>query len=299
MSYNQNSCGTTTANTGRGQCVDDASYPFKLIIVPQGKEIDTEANAKLLATWLGLINESEADRARVLPRIFKLEPSQDDPVYETGVANTKEFVREGVKSIKYSLENIPLCEHRKLRTMNGQKWAMFIVMSNGSIRGKSLDGIKFQSIPLSLFRIENRKETDGETLERTMITIEWQNPSDWDDKGVFVTPTAFDPRDLNGILDVTISVATGISTAGFTFSVAGACDSVPIEELVKADFQLLDATGDVITITSITESPSVPGTYALVATMAAETHSFNLLNQPGMTTKGYESTGAISVVVSS
>jgi hypothetical protein len=297
MSYNVLSCGTNTANTGRGQCVDPFAVAHKIILVPQGTEIDTEANAKLQATWITLINESKNERGYVLPRIFRIEPAQDDPIYEAGAKGMQEFVREGKKTVKYSLENIPLCEHKKLRTLNNQRWAMFVITDNGSIRGKSIDGTKFLPVPLNLFRVENRKESDGEAMERTMVMIEWQNPNDWDDYGVYVTPTAFDPRELNGILDVTIGAASAISVAGFTFSVAGACDSVAIEGLVAGDFTLLDSTGATVSITSVTESATVAGTYVLAATLSAGTYSFNMKQQPGMTTNGYESTGAISVTL--
>lgn len=299
MNFNVTDCSNNNKNVGKPRCSDTPSYTVAIMVCPRDKVVATKTLAMTEATWLTMLNDSVNSRCYILPSHFKVEETKEDDKYEEGVGGKKEFAREGNKSGKYFLEDIPIALHKALRTLNNQSWAFYKIQSDGSIRGKSIDDVKFLPFPAKLFRVEGRKESTGDEKERTSIMLEWENPNDWDDYGVSVKPTAFDPRELKSIVDVSITVVSALTT-GIIVNIMGAIDGEPKSGFVTADCEVLNSGGTSETIV-VAESQTIDGQYTITKTpnFSAGTYTVDLKGQPAMTTKGYEAEEAVEAVIHS
>ncbi len=295
MAFNQLNCASNFGNTGVPLCYEDFGLDRKLILVPPGSEFATSAEPIVLANWTTNINATTSDRWYPYPANVDIEDNSEDDVFEESALST-DFVKDGKKRLRYKLEAIPLGLHQQLRTHNSGKWSCFIATDEGYIKGRTVAGTKFESIPCTLLHVEKQTSVTGDALQRTYVVLEF-DASDWDDRGAWVKPTAFDPvSDLNGILDVEVYEVTSLTT-DITFGVKGLYDSQEITGLGYADL-VLDATLASEDDGTITDNSD--GTYTLTATAPPFTtgaRTITLANQPSMTTKGYEASNTLSITV--
>jgi len=297
MAYNELTCGANLGNTGLQNCKENFGYWKRLILAPADSFIDTQENALLDATWETKINDDVAVRFYPLPENGLFEPEQEATVYEELMAGKKEFIREGKDRFTSSLINISLHNHKELRKHNGRSnLGVFILTSEGYILGYTDDGVKLYPLSLDEFRVEKRTIATGENIDRTKLYVSFSDSSQWNDRGAWVKPTAFNPiTDLLGIKDVKLTV-TNQTTSGATVRVVGFSDNIGVENLVLADFVLVTSAGAAVSITSVTEIGD--GYYTLVFTALAGGHVLDLENQPAMTTKGYETLDSVTFTIS-
>ena len=129
------------------------------------------------------------------------------------------------------------------------------------------------------------------------IYIDYYQPEQWDDSGIWAKPTAFDIEDLEGIINVALTLQSASSTE-IVVDVKTKCGSVGVSGLVTADFLLtLDSDGSTVAVTA-TESTTVAGRYTLAGTFTLAAHTLKTKDQPDATTKGYETPTAIAVTPS-
>lgn len=293
-------CNGSLSNTGSAACREDFGMIGRWIIVPPGSagEFAARADALVEANWETMINAASAnDRARPLAKVFQLEANDEETIYEEGSDGAKDPVREGRYDGTY-ISLLSLCEHKKYRTMNGNKLKGYRVTKNGYIQGTT-NGTKFTPFDIELLEVEKQTRNDGSVKEKTRIRIVESNPTEWNDRGWWVKPTAFDPlTDLDGIIDVVLA-EVGVSTATSTvFTVKTDCGAKPIDGLVKADFLLVDAAGndEVAKITSITSNGN--GQYTAVwDTLGADTYTLTTSGVGTMTTQGYADTGGFDFTI--
>ena len=295
MGYNILSCGTNIGNTGLQDCVEDFGGWDSIVEVPADFEIDTQANALLEATWVTLFNAAKTSRGYKLFSNFIVEPNSEDPVIETGTYGDEEIAREGKSRLNIQLKRTSLYNHKELRTHNGQKGRGFFVFTkNGYILGKSLDGVKFLPIPLSKLYIGEQSIPLGDTFPRTSIQIEWEK-THWNDYGVWVKPTAFDPELLESVKDVTLSGTVGAT--GMTLTVVGAADSVGVAGLIAANFKLVNDASPLVDIAVVVGTDNLDGTYVLTwADQTGNNVTFTLFDQPAGT-NGYEATNSLTAAL--
>lgn len=293
MAYNDLNCSTNFQNTGLQVCNEDLGYWSKLILTPTDFEIDTASNAILEATWKTAINDDSEDRIRPFPQIKFWAENSEETQYEDGIAGSKIFVREGRYDVNMILAEIAFCLHKKLRGLNNGKWSYYIVTSNGYILGYTLDGTKFLPFSADIIRVEKQMLTDGTTALKTPVRIVGSDATEWNDNGVWVKPTAFNPINLDGIHDVILAYVGSATSTTATISVITTCDNVDVIGLVVGDFQLLNSSLVSQTINTVTDNDD--GTYTLAYdALAPDSYTFNLKAPKNQTTKGYESTGSLS-----
>ena len=296
MAYNTLNCGTNLGNTGLQKCKEDFGVWEKLILVPADLEIESEANGLLEETWIDLINSAMSSRAFPLPIHFNAEPNVEEAQYAEGWNGKQSFVREGKDIVKFTLEDIAFYNHKELRKHNGRSnLGVYILTSNGYILGYSKDDTKFLPLSLEDFRVEKRSFSDGSDVDRTMINVVFGDAKEWNDNGVWLKPTLWNPLLLDGVKDVSLT-ATLVTATGCTINVAGVSDGVALLGLALSDFSLIkDSDSSVVTITSVTPTATA-GEYTIVYPSITGTHSLNLVNQPAMTLKGYESIAAATLI---
>jgi hypothetical protein len=286
MAYNELTCGTNAGNTGLQNCNENFGQWQKIILCNDDFEIDTQANAILEATWTTAINAAQATRIYPLFDHFNAEPEQEERISEEGWAGFSETVREGKDKISFIFKNISFYNHKELRKhLNRTNLAIYIVTAQGYILGRSVDETKFLPLKLSDFYPNKRTISDGDTIDRSGVYVEFLDAKQWNDDGVWVKPTAFDPLLLEGIKDCAVSIASETATGG-TVTVQGASDGVGVVGLVSANFRLYaDSAPD--TPIAVTATDNSDGTYDCTWSTISGAHTITLFDQP-IGTSGYE-----------
>ena len=282
-------CSTIIENTGQSDCVLNVGYDVGHILVPRGTEIDTEANAKLLATWTTLIQADSGSRAYPLPMSVKQEYTQDEPVYEALSQGAETYLYTNTSKDTFFIDSQIVTPkfNSNMQSLNNGVWAAYTVTSNGYIKGKTTDNTKFLPINCSFRVLPQRKATDAEG-SHLPYTLRYDDYEDWNLYGAAVKPTAFNPKtDLEGLLDVDLAVSGTPNATTLIITASTDLNAKAVTGLVLADFTFTDSG----TPDSVTESPD--GTYTFTDIDLA-TGSADLKSPSAMTTEGYESTGSVS-----
>jgi hypothetical protein len=291
-------CSTGGANTHTPKCQGNYGRDIFPIIVPATFSIATESTAMTAAAWTAPIKAALTSRIYPFPKFFKFAPSQAEYVYAQSDFGDQSPVRPGYPSGIAHYQNLSPCFRRKLAAFNDQDWRVYWVTEFGYIRGKSTDGIKFEPFKL-FYNVENDMPAVGDEPRLTPIRIFNKDVSEWNEYGAVIKPTAFDARELAGLLDVMVTVFTSAASL-IVVDVQAACSDTAIAGLVVADFVVYDSILASKAITSATESTTIPGRYSLAMTapLGAATYTVNLKTPANMTTLGYESDAAASFTIS-
>ena len=139
--------------------------------------------------------------------------------------------------------NKPLEVHKKLQSFRNADLRLFIVDSNGNIWGTNPSTTVVKGFQVALFNPEKltMPGADG-TPAWTALTIDLYDPQEWNEYGVYVNPSTWNPTDLQALVDVHLEqVGTATATSltvgvyyydGFTS--AGAINKVGISGLAFA-----------------------------------------------------------------
>lgn len=295
MAYNELECGTNKGNTGLQNCKENFGKWEKILLVDSDFEIDTQANALLEATYVTAINSAVAVRMYPLFDHFNAEFNSEERVAEEGWGGKSETVREGKDKMTFTFENISFYNHKELRMHNDRNsLGIYIVTAQGYVLGRSSDGIKFLPLTLSDFYVDKRSMSDGSNIDRTSVYVEFSDAKQWNDDGVWVKPSAFDPLLLDGVKDCSISgVLAGTSS---TVTVVGASDQVGVVGLVAANFNLYDDAAPTVPLAVTVGTDNGDGTYDLTWSVISGAHTLELFDQP-IGTNGYESIDEINTTV--
>ena len=294
MAYNELTCGTSAGNTGLQSCVENFGNIEMLLLVDKDFEISTKTLAETELTYTTAINAAIASRMYPLFGHFNAEFDPEGRVQEDGWAGKSETVRQGKNKATFIFDNISFYNHKELRKHNNRtNLGILRVSANGYIQGYSIDDTIMKPLPLSDFFVNDRNDSDGDTIDRSSVYLEYAG-SQWDDNGVWVKPTDFDPLLLDGIKDVSI---TGTLLApGETVTVKGASDQVGVAGLIAANFSLVDDLAPTVLIPVVVGVDNGDGTYDLTHASITGAHTMTLIDQP-IGTSGYEAIDSISTTV--
>jgi len=286
-------CISNWANVSQELC-SKAYGPVKSILLLKSlSEIDTMATDAITeSTYTTLINSASADRMYVFNGYRESEwENGEDTINEDSFGGKLKMVTGNRSMTGYFWE--PTREKiRSLKTFDGSEAYVFLVTQNGYILGASSDGTKFTPMKVQVWIPGEIAPNNRSENWRQGFVLDFKEP---DDINTYVVkPTAFDANDLDGIVDVDLA-ASSPTTSEVKVTVTGEADGREVSGLVADDFTLLDNAGDSVSISGVTSSGNV---YTVSATMTSGDYTINLLNQPSMTTKGYESTEAESFTVS-
>ena len=294
MAYNTVTCGVNAGNTGKQSCLENFGQVELLLLVDKDFEIATSAAAILEATYTAAINASKATRMYPLFGHFNAEFEQEGRVSQEGWAGKSRTVRSGKNKATFTFVDIPFYNHLELRKHNGRTdLAVIRVTANGYIQGWSEDGTIMKGLPISDFYVNTRTDHDGSEIDASSVFIEYSG-NHWDDSGVYVKPTAFDPLLLEGIKDVELSGTLAATAA--TITVQGTSDGVGVAGLVAANFNLYSDAAPTVPITVVVDTDNGDGTYDLTWASITGAHSLELFTQPAGT-GGYESSNVVSTTV--
>ncbi len=281
-------CSELIKNTGKSGCNVDVGFDVGHILVPRGTEIDTETNAKLLATWQTLIQADVGTRIYPVPASVKQEFTGDEAIYEALSQGQEQYLYTNTSKDRFFIGATLLTPKfvSNMNSLNNGIWAAYIYTSNGFIKGKTLDDTKFLPIDVDLRVEPQRKATDAEGAHLP-YTIRLKDYKDWNENGAIVNPSFNPSTDLEGLKDVDQAVSGTPDATELIITVATDLNAIAVVGLVLADWVFTDSG----TPDSVAESPD--GTYTFTDTDLA-TGSADLLAPSAMTTEGYESTGSVS-----
>ncbi len=295
MAYLTLDCGSNFKNTGLQDCTEEFGHWKKIIVCDSDFEIADKATALLEATWQTAINAGSG-RIYPFPGNFNFEGDQEERVQEDGWAGESETVREGKDRGTFTFKDTAFYNHVALRTHNQRsRPSIYIVTSQGYILAYSndIEAGKFLPQSLSDFYVNKRTISDGDTKDRSGVFIEFADATQWNDRGVYVKPTDWDPLLLDGVKDVRLSGTLAATTE--TITVVGASDGVPVAGLVDANFRLYDDS-DPDTAIAVTAVDNSDGTYTTTHASITGAHTMTLFDQP-IGTSGYEAVNSVSTTV--
>ena len=292
MAYNDISCVTSLGNTGLAQCLDNLEYDARLIFTTDSFEFASEADAQDQTKYEDAIN---AGTMFPMPIFDEVEPAIEDDVEQELATGITLFVREG-KYGGIGRFQLALCNLAKLRTFNEVLGRAFIVTGNGKIYGTSPDGTKFKGFKLSKFHISGLKGSDGSTVRFVELRYQFKNINEMADFPA-VPELTWDPLDLLGVVDVTVSVSSS-SSSEVVLSLARTCDNEAVTGLVEADFTILDSgSSEQLPANSFADNGDGTYTFGFSPVLGADTYSANLKAPSAQTTGGYESTAAAAFTI--
>lgn len=288
-------CGSNFGNTGLQDCVEEFGRWKKIVVCDNDFEIANKATALLEATWTTAINAGSS-RIYVFPGNFNFEGNQEDRVEETGWGGESETVREGKDSGTFRFEDISLYDHKALRTHNTRRNpSIYIFTANGYILAytNDVEAGKFLPQTLSDFYVTKRTISDGDTKDRSGVYVKFADPKQWNDKGVWVKPTDWDPLLLQGVIDCRLSGTVGAT--GMLLTVKQASNTSPVTGLIAANFNFSLDSAPTTPIAVTVSKDNGDGTFTLTWADQSENGdaSFTLFGQP-IGLNGYEAVNTLT-----
>lgn len=291
------SCDANVQNTGLSKLCPDISTLTKLIVCPYNYSIATAAEAKLKATWETAINEDKTDRIYPFPVSFNFEDNSEEAVYDEGSTGSI-FVRDGKINFTFIIESSRYI-HAALKSHSNKQVSVYFGDQAGRVHGVSSDGVFFEAVNMETFTVEKLKVNDGSEGTKTRVTMIFADSATWQTKPAVIAPTDFNVKDLEGLFDVVLT-ESGTSTTS-AVSVRATCNNtdIPVPGLdttPSGDWIVKDAAGVEEVPTTIDDNDGIY-TFNFGTPLTAGDYTFDLKSAKDMTTKGYESTGALTATL--
>jgi len=286
-------CGTSKSNIARSACSLDPGP----VIGYWFDEISTGltfANSLLEASWITKINAAQGSRLYIPSSltVYDSIPEFEDDVMNTSGIGVKNQVRRG--DIMYSFIHNDLTDdsYERLLTFHKQRMYVWFVTKGGHI---SCNKNATNALPVLCDVFVGKRKFGANRDEASSCTVKITIVDSEDFNNYIVIPTAFDPQDLEGIADVELTTVTSdVSSQFVKFYVTKIADGGEVSELTTAaDFSVKLTAGSVArTITTVS---NVGNYYTLTVTdLTTAAHEIELINQPSMVIKGYETVAAVS-----
>lgn len=308
------SCTTGVKNFGQPNCVGVLERPQKLGFINTYANDGTlnmiESTDTLDDTYFSaLINQTDKSK-RLFPSPVINQVKDSRAEFNTfdldGFTIT---TSEGVRTMAFTVVD---GAHPKIaeafNSMACQKMSFYTFSINDQIGGNgSVAGElhPFRIKPNTMRAVYNPPSKVDETPAMVMVSFaisELENDADiaFINYGTTATDVQVIITDYVGLVDVTMGTATGISTTAFTTAISYADYGTQFKKTawiggVSADFTLAEVspTPGAIVITSVTESATVPGTYAFVIPAATSGDVLRLT----LSKDGFEATSTLSITI--
>ena len=290
----------TSAITHPGNTCDSNNIGAitKLALVKRGTTIATSiANLATYSTWTTLIQDEDCIP---LPDIIDINIEDEEDVKQTTNYGIDLKIRAGKRKATYMM-NVPLCVHKKLRTLSDNKWDIVKFDSNGHVYATEVASDDYRGFTAEV-DIEKMMTNDGTgQAANTPIQITEVYPGQFDDNGVEVD-ISWSATDLNPLIEVVMTESGTSSASAATVTVYEQCGGnssgvkqYAVTGLVTGDFQFVTAAGATISQTGITDNGD--GSYDFTFDADLETCTCSLVDPSSMTTNGYKTGTAATITV--
>ena len=256
--------------TGRGTCAKSLGPDIRFFLSTSAFT-GTAAQLKTQAYWEAAI---VAETVIPFPEVMEIEPQNVEAAYyESPSGSTFKMKNEKRKTMYKFIENI--VTHSGMKSYSDRSWKIWFYTKNGFLRGHTVSADLYEGLDVSNFFVNAQETPTYDAVEQTPVVVEFTDADDWDKEFVVLQPS-FNMMDLEGVFDTILtigSISTGATlVVPTTVTIKGS--NAVVAGLAKEQFILLDGSGNVLSISSATESPS--GTYAVTATTAVITGTVQL-----------------------
>jgi hypothetical protein len=293
MAYNNLDASSTPSNVGqRIAPKEDLGRVIKIILTPKDFQFATQTLAETESEYQDAF-EQVSDRIFCLPFIVNNEDQSEDMMREEFPGGVSLVVREGnVAEMLYM--HLSVADYRKLRTFNNKSFRAIEIDDKGNIRGTSPDNTVFKGFEVTEFYVGKLQRSAGDIVPKVPVFIKYREPSELSDYLTVLRPlkldTAWDPRDLDGLIDVELTVNTATAT-NINVTATAYLKGEPLAGFDQVADWILTTSQ---TITGVTDNGD--GTYDL-AGVGLVTGTINLAASADLSMDGYESTGAKAVTI--
>lgn len=280
------SCGVSLLNTGRPNCIPIFGVTKQLILVPMIADDGTENSIDPTTTlnsayFTALINQAD-DSKRWYPSgtLKNVTGERADPIMEPFDDGSKMFIRQGVRTFSgMILKGGPFLLNQ-LNSNRCSTFGVYMIDTDGSIYGKvkNSDGLLYPiEVQAASFNGKLVFTTDT-TVEKIMLMFEWGVDEKDEDLRMIQSSsiTGINLSSASGLIDTYVEVVScgQTSTVLRLYNQYGnLVTGSPIEGLLVTDFvssvggatsKIRNTTDSLdVTITTVTESTTTPGTYTL------------------------------------
>lgn len=296
MAYNNLDFDASVENVGQKfNPKEDLGRTIKYILTMNDFQFATQTLAETQSEWQDAI---EAGNVFPLPYILENEDMSEDDVRQDFTGGDSLKVREGRQAEKGNIL-VSVADFAKLKSYNNKTWRLFEVDENGNILGTSSDGTVFQGFELADLDIGKMNRTIGDAKRLVGITMKHREPSESGKYLAVVRPleltsSSWDPRDLDGLTDVEVTVNSSIATKIVVTATAYLKGVLITGFDQTTDWVLLDGGGSAQTISSVTDNGD--GTYDLNGS-GLVTGTVNLAASATLSQDGYAPKAAAAVTI--
>jgi len=187
------------SNTGYKRQIDvNMSAIEGLILTPDDASIDTEANARLEATWNTKRKAASGDRFYPFPNAITLTLQSQEDIYMDSPYKGQIFVREGKDSFIMNIDPKNPTYQSILRTFNDGSYKVFLIDANQNILGTSSNGTLVEGLSVNLFRVQRMGLVESGNKPLTAIKVTLNDPTELNDRGVILENLTWNPLNLQG-----------------------------------------------------------------------------------------------------
>lgn len=260
--------GTGVVNSAKSLGAD------KRIFLAESTFTGTAAQLKTQAYWDAAIL---AGTVIPFPQVQEIEPQDVEASYYESASGDTYLTKEEKRKTMYEfIESI--VTHSGMKSHSDRSWNIWYYTEKGYLRCHSLAEDSFEGLKASRFYVNAQKTPTFSDPSKTPVIVEHDSVDDWDLEFGVIQPD-FNMLDLEGVIQinaysVSSTQVTGTLTVNVTLTVEGT--NAILTGALIGNMQLKDASGDVITITSSTETGST-GVYVIVATDTAVAGTVQLI----------------------
>jgi len=285
-------CNLIKRPLGIGNCPSMPEYFRRKITTKQGFSIPKATidagNAAIIAYLQTAILNKDI---YLWPQMFASEDQSEETVYQSTPLG-KRAVREGFPEWLISYSD-SLFSHTAMYTHRATTGRSIFVDTAGQLHGTSNDAGDFLGLSMQLLHTEKMKPNTGSEVATSPVRIVLSDTLEFDRDGALLPVSGINT--LIELTEATVSVVSSIATA-VVVDVKISADGTPLQGLVNGDFILLTTAGAAQTISSVVESPSIPGRYTLNGT-GLVTGTVNLAAPVDISIPAYESMTAQIVTI--
>jgi len=239
-------CNYDIQNLSKALCSEDYGQ-IRALWFDQNSTGVTFANAILAATWAGKIYAIPENKMFILnpTKNFQIVPTNAEPTFREYNNGRRVKVREGYLDLLCTYEKLSTAEMNKLQSLDGAELYAYTITENGYIMGeKSATNLK--PVLVEIFVSDPIPAPDNSNLWSINVYVRYLKAS-LGKFGIALEPTAFEPTELTGIINVTLTaVSADVSSDVFIFTAASAEDGVPISDISTAgDIEVFLVSTDV------------------------------------------------------
>lgn len=286
-------CTVDLNNLSKTLC--EANYgQIKQLWLDQSQTGLTFANAMLEAQWTAKIYATAASRMFVLnpTEAIQIDATTAEATFKEGNTGKRKKIRNGYLDIMFRYDGLTVCQMNKLQELDGLNLYAYVITEKNVIIGGTTS-TNIIPVPVEIFVSDAIPPVDNNDDWGINVYVRFTNTSG--NFGKAIEPTAFNPKDLDGIINVEITfVSSDVSDKKVIFTVVRECDGTEVSDLTTATDVVVTLVSTGAALTSATMT-NVGNTYTLLVDAGTPLTEFpyylSLKPAATATQKKYETTG--------